>query len=81
MCAQMELKKTVEGEIIFRSYCLESGEVGDWCVEPYCEKCGSLEDSQVDLGDASQGMTEAWFIPACCLCGNVLPNQRKIVWK
>jgi len=74
----MELKKNDKGSIIFRSYCMESGEVDDWCVEPYCEKCGSLEDDRIDLGDAGEGMTEVWYIPVCRLCGRVLPNQQKI---
>ena len=81
MCDKKELKKTVGGEIIFRSYCVESGEVGDWCVEPYCEKCGSLEDCYVDLGDASEGMSEVWYIPTCKLCGRVLPKQQKNIRK
>ena len=78
MCDKMALKKTDRGDIIFRSYCMETGEVGNWCVEPYCEKCGNLRDDQIDLGDTSEGMTEAWYIPICRLCGRVLPNQRKI---
>jgi hypothetical protein len=74
----IKLRKTANGEIIFRSYCMESGEVGDWCVTPYCEKCGDLEERQIDFGDAAGGLTEAWYVPVCRLCGNVLPNQRKI---
>ena len=77
----MELIKTEEGEIIFRSYCMESCEVDDWCVEPYCEKCGNLEDCYIDFGDASDGMSEAWFVPVCKLCGSILPNQRKMLRK
>ena len=78
LCDKKELKKTDGGEIIFRSFCMESGEVCDWCVEPYCEKCGHLADSHIDFGDASEGMTETWYIPVCKLCGCLLPNQRKI---
>jgi hypothetical protein len=75
---QIKLKKTAEKEIIFRSYCMETCEVCDWCVEPYCENCGNLEDRQIDFGNESSGMTEAWYVPVCKLCGSVLPNQRKI---
>jgi len=75
----MELKKTVEGEIIFRSYCLESCEIGDWCVEPFCENCGNLNDLQIDFGDSGEGMTEEWYVPVCKICGRLLPNQRKII--
>ena len=78
MCDKNEFKKVDREAIIFRSYCMESGEVGDWCVEPYCEKCGNLAEDQVDLGDTSEGMTEAWYIPVCGVCGRVLPHQEKI---
>ena len=78
MNSQIKLKKTAEGEIIFRSYCMETCEVCDWCVAPHCENCGHLEDHQIDFGDAGSGMTEAWYIPVCKLCGSILPSQRKI---
>ena len=77
----MELKKTEDGEIIFRSYCMESCEVGNWCVEPYCVKCGNIEENQIDFGDAGDGMTEPWYVPVCKSCGCVLPNQRKLIRK
>ena len=64
--------------MIFRSYCMETGEVGDWNVEPYCEKCGDIGNDQIDWGDIGEGMAEAWYIPVCRLCGRVLPNQQKI---